>query len=83
MPTKSINFRVEEELKLESETLLKEMGLTMSSALNLFLQQVVNKRAIPFIIEAPDAFYNDTNQELLQSRIEKYKTGVKVETELI
>jgi len=38
------------------------MGLTMISALNLFLQQVVDKRALPFIIEAPDPFYNDANQ---------------------
>lgn len=32
------------------------MGLTMISALNLFLQQVVDERALPFIIEAPDPF---------------------------
>lgn len=35
MSTKPINFRVDEELKSNAEVLLKEMGLTMSSALVL------------------------------------------------
>lgn len=83
MSTKPINFRVDEELKSDAEVLLKEMGLTMSSALNLFLQQVVNKRALPFIIEAPDPFYNDANQELLMNRLDKYKNGVKKDRKLI
>lgn len=83
MSTKPINFRVEEELKANAEKLFKEMGLTMSAALNLFLQQVVNKRALPFIIEAPDPFYSTENQELLKKRIEKYNQGVAAEREII
>ncbi len=58
MTTKPVNFRIDEELKLQSEQVLSEMGLTMSSAITMFLKQVVNKREIPFKIEA-DPFYSE------------------------
>lgn len=82
MSTKSINFRVDEELKANAELLLSEMGLTMSSALNIFLKQMVNKRALPFVVEANDPFYSMANQELLEKRLSKYDQGVKIENEL-
>jgi len=83
MSTKPINFRVDEELKKKAEVILAEMGLNMSSALNIFLQQMVNKRALPFAVEAADPFYSKTNQELLESRLANYKNDEKMERELI
>ncbi len=82
MSTKPINFRVDEDLKKNAEAILSEMGLTMSSALNLFLQQMVNKRALPFPVEAIDPFYSAANQNLLAERLQKYENGVKSEKEL-
>ncbi len=83
MANKSINFRVDAELKSNAETVLSEIGLNMSSALTMFLQQIVNKRAIPFKLEAKDPFYSPENQALLASRIEKYESGIKTEQEII
>lgn len=83
MSTKSVNFRVDEELKKNADAILSEMGLTMSSALNIFLKQMVNKRALPFVIEAADPFYSKANQELLENRLAKYEKGVKTERELV
>lgn len=83
MSTKAINFRVDEELKKNAENVLAEMGLSMSSAINLFLQQMVNKRALPFTVEALDPFYSIENQILLAERIAKYESGNKTENELI
>ncbi len=83
MATKTINFRVDEELKLNAENVLSEMGLNMSSALTLFLQQMVNKREIPFKIEAKDPFYSLENQLLLADRLEKYDKGIMFEKEII
>lgn len=83
MSTKSVNFRVDEKLKTQAEILLDEMGLSMSSALNLFLQQMVNRRALPFTIEAADPFFSKANQELLQERLALYDKGVKDEKDLI
>ena len=40
--------RVEPELKGQAEEVLAELGISMSSAVNLFLRQVVIERGIPF-----------------------------------
>ncbi len=82
MSTKSVNFRIDETLKCQSEQVLSEMGLTMSSAITMFLKQVVNKREIPFKIEA-DPFYSEENQMLLAERLAKYESGIKFEKDIL
>lgn len=47
-----VNFRIDEELKANAEQALKEMGLTMSSAITIFLVKVARERRIPFEITA-------------------------------
>jgi len=81
--SKSVSFRIDDELKSEADEVLKDIGLNMSSALTMFLQQVVNKRAIPFILEAQDPFYSKENMEKLDARIQKYNAGKFTEHELI
>ncbi len=83
MSTKTVNFRIDEKLKNEAEDVLSGMGLNMSSALTMFLKQVVNKRAIPFIVESEDYFYTQENQMMLAERIAKYNAGIKLEKEII
>lgn len=45
-----INVRVPDELKHEAANVLREMGLSPSSAVRLFLFQVVKQKRIPFEI---------------------------------
>ena len=49
----NINIRTTNELKTNASQVLRNMGLDMSTAINLFLVQVVAKNAIPFEISAP------------------------------
>ncbi|MDR1158009.1 MAG: type II toxin-antitoxin system RelB/DinJ family antitoxin [Oscillospiraceae bacterium] len=49
----NINIRTTSELKTGANDVLKRMGLDMSTAVNLFLTQLVYKNAIPFEISAP------------------------------
>jgi addiction module RelB/DinJ family antitoxin len=49
----NINIRTTNELKANASQVLRNMGLDMSTAVNLFLVQVVNKNAIPFELSAP------------------------------
>lgn len=60
-----INFRIDEEVKENAEKALKEMGLSMSTAINLFLVKVGREQRIPFEISA-DPFYSATNMERLR-----------------
>lgn len=47
-----INFRIEEDIKENAEKALKDMGLTMSSAITMFLVKVGREKRIPFEITA-------------------------------
>lgn len=60
----TIQARVDDKLKLQSEYVLRSMGLSMTSAINLFLQQVVTQRKIPFEIVAPQTPNPDTLQAM-------------------
>ncbi|GHV42658.1 hypothetical protein FACS189490_12090 [Clostridia bacterium] len=48
----NINIRTTNELKANANQVLRNMGLDMSTAINLFLVQIVNKNAIPFEVSA-------------------------------
>ena len=52
MPKKAISIKMDEDLKRDTEKVLKSMGLNMSTAINLFARQVVNRGYIPFEIKA-------------------------------
>ena len=51
----TINIRIDEDLKRESEKVLSELGLGMTSALTIFLKTVVRTNSIPFPLEIPNA----------------------------
>ena len=51
--TTNLNVRVDKNLKQESDILFKNLGLNMSTAINMFLTKCVNTASIPFKIEQP------------------------------
>lgn len=54
MATATLQVRIDSDLKQETESVLKSMGLSMSTAIHLFFRQVINQGRIPFeIIAAP------------------------------
>ena len=69
-----VNFRMDENVKANMEKACKEMGLSMSSAFNLFAVKVGNEKRIPFEI-AVDPFFSDKNIERLSKAIADVSTG--------
>ena len=51
--TSAINVNVDSNLKKEATTILNNLGLNMSTAINMFLTQVVKQDGIPFEIKNP------------------------------
>ena len=51
MATTNINIRVDAILKQEAEALFNDLGLNMSSAMNLFLRSAMMHNGIPFEIK--------------------------------
>ena len=53
--TTTITTRIDETVKKNASEALEAMGLTLSSAVNMFLTRVAHDRAIPFDIRVPNA----------------------------
>ena len=51
--TGTINVNVDSNLKREATVILKDLGLNMSTAINMFLSQVVKQEGIPFEVKNP------------------------------
>ena len=49
----NINIRVDNNLKKEASELFNDLGLNLSTAINIFLTQCVKEQAIPFEIKQP------------------------------
>jgi DNA-damage-inducible protein J len=52
MYASSIKTRVSDELKLNATDVLSSCGLTVSAAIRLFLEQVVQNQGLPFQVKA-------------------------------
>jgi len=69
-----INLRVDDEVKKGAEKTFNEIGLSMSTAINIFLKAVVRENRIPFELSG-DPFYSDKNMERLKRSIEDLNNG--------
>ncbi len=50
MANSILNVRVNSEVKREAEEIFEELGLTATTAVNLFLRQVIRVGGIPFAV---------------------------------
>lgn len=78
----NVNFRMDENLKKTMEEVCRDMGLSMTTAFNIFAKTVCRERRIPFEVTA-DPFYSESNMRFLRSGIEALKVGKGIEHELI
>ena len=53
--TATLNLRVDPDVKSSAEDVLSQLGLPMSTAIDLFLRQVARTRSIPFPIALASA----------------------------
>ena len=53
MATVPTQVRIDEELKKQSMELFAQLGIDMSSAMNMFLKQCVMRGGLPFAVEIP------------------------------
>lgn len=47
----NLNIRIDESLKKQASELFKDLGLTMTTAITMFLQQAVTENRIPFEVK--------------------------------
>ena len=69
-----ISLRVDDDVKRGAEQTLDDSGLSMSTAINIFLKKVARERRIPFELSA-DPFYSESNMRYLEKKMKDYKAG--------
>jgi DNA-damage-inducible protein J len=67
--------------KERADILFDEMGLSMTTAFNIFVRQVVRQGGIPFEITT-DPFYSAGNMKVLKQSIKEANEGNLTEHEL-
>jgi len=59
MATAAINVQVDAKVKAEATKILSELGISMSTYINMALNQLVIQKRIPFELVAGERFNND------------------------
>lgn len=79
-----ISLRVDDEVKKGAEQTFEDIGLSMSTAINIFLKKVAREKRIPFELSV-DPFYNESNMKYLSKIVADINAGTAkiVEHDLI
>lgn len=76
-----VNIRMDEEIKKEMEKTCKELGITMSTAFNIFARKMSREKRIPFEVSI-DPFYSEANIKAIKESIKQLENGKVVKKTL-
>lgn len=76
-----INFRIDEVTKKQMEQICNELGITMSTAFNMFAKKMCREKRIPFDVSI-DPFYSGNNIKAIYESIKQLDEG-KIVTKTI
>jgi DNA-damage-inducible protein J len=57
----TINIRIDDDTKRNAERILKELGISASSAITMFYKQIILQRGLPFEVKMPAVRPLDTS----------------------
>lgn len=63
-----VNVRVDDDVKKKAEETCADIGITLSSAINIYLVKIGREGRIPFELTA-DPFYSEANMQRLRKSI--------------
>jgi len=69
-----MNIRIDETVKARAEVLFDELGLNMTTAVNMFIKAALRDNGIPFALKV-DPFYSASNIEELERRANDFDSG--------
>ena len=82
MAQATISARIDSADKAEFDTFCNNVGISSSSAINLFIKTVLREHRIPFSIST-DPFYTESNMAFLREGIQSLNAGKGTIHELI
>jgi DNA-damage-inducible protein J len=71
----TIQVRTDEKLKREAMKVLKDLGLDLSTAVNMFLVQVKLRKAIPFEVRTENGLTPSQEEAILKEIADAKKNG--------
>ena len=69
-----VNIRMDEQVKSQAEVIFDDLGLNMTTAINMFIKKVIRENGIPFDLKA-DSFYSEQNMNELARRAKEFDAG--------
>ena len=78
----NVNIRMDEDVKKAMDITCKELGLTISTAMNIFAKKMSREHRIPFEVSY-DPFYSESNMSHLERSIRDLNAGNGKEHDLI
>ncbi|MDR3293825.1 MAG: type II toxin-antitoxin system RelB/DinJ family antitoxin [Clostridiales bacterium] len=73
--TETVYTRVDPMLKANVEQVLSQLGLTASEAINIFLNQVVLQKGLPFAVKVPPMTKSEA-QAVLMSKLKEAEDAI-------
>lgn len=77
-----ISLRIEDDVKKKAEQACADIGMSLSTAINIYLKKLGRERRIPFEVSA-DPFYSESNMAHLRRGVEALNEGKGVEHDII
>lgn len=69
-----VNFRIDETTKKQMEQICSELGITLSTAFNIFAKKVIREKRIPFDVSI-DPFYSESNMKAISESMKQLEEG--------
>ena len=83
MALATLTSRVDEMDKAAFDSFCASVGITTSSAINMYVKAVLREKRIPFEIKQEDPFYSPANQAYIMKSVAELKAGKGTVHELI
>lgn len=74
MAMTSINVRVDEQDKQQFDHFCTEIGMSMSTAINLFMKAALREQKIPFELKV-DPYFSGVNKQYILDAVRSYEQG--------
>ncbi len=69
-----LSMRIDDDVKKKAEAACDALGLTMTTAINLYLVKLGNEMRIPFEVSV-DPFFSPANQRVLEESVAQLNAG--------
>ena len=78
----TFQMRINSEIKTQLECLFFDCGLSLTDAVNLFFQQCLNTKGLPFLVSTP-SMTREEALEILRSELQKSRDSVRSDDDYV